>query len=100
MGSSVWQFSLTEPKKMGNIPLSAEDISFLKEKSNKRNSTSDIKKGFKEFTEDLDAEGKKMEDVKIDFQQFSKKCDTVFNTSAEILVPDDNKILVYRHLFR
>eukprot|EP00090_Calanus_glacialis_P001724 TRINITY_DN11252_c0_g1_i2.p1 TRINITY_DN11252_c0_g1~~TRINITY_DN11252_c0_g1_i2.p1 ORF type:complete len:167 (-),score=49.30 TRINITY_DN11252_c0_g1_i2:17-517(-) len=85
---------------MGNIPLSAEDISFLKEKSNKKNSTSDIKKAFKEFTEDLDVEGKKMEEVRIDFNQFSLKCDTVFNVNADILVPEDNKNIVYRHLFR
>ena len=85
---------------MGNIPLSAEDISFLKEKSNKKNSTSDIKKAFKEFTEDLDVEGKKMEEVRIDFNQFSQKCDTVFNVNADILVPEDNKNIVYRHLFR
>jgi len=85
---------------MGNIALTAEDISFLKEKSNKKNSTSDIKKAFKEFTEDLDVEGKKMEEVKINFQQFSIKCDTVFNTNAEILAPDDSRTIVYQHLFR
>ena len=85
---------------MGNIALTAEDISFLKEKSNKKNSTSDIKKAFKEFTEDLDVEGKKMEEVKIDFHQFSTKCDTVFNTNAEILAPDESRTTVYKHLFR
>ena len=85
---------------MGNIALSAEDVSFLKEKSNKKNSTSDIKKAFKEFTEDLDVEGKKMEEVKIDLKQFSLKCDSVFNTNAELLTPDDSKTIVYQHLFR
>eukprot|EP00092_Neocalanus_flemingeri_P013815 GFUD01014901.1.p1 GENE.GFUD01014901.1~~GFUD01014901.1.p1 ORF type:complete len:197 (+),score=51.92 GFUD01014901.1:73-663(+) len=85
---------------MGNIALSAEDISFLKEKSNKKNSTSDIKKAFKEFTLDLDVEGKKMDEVKITFDQFSQKCDTVFNIEAETLKPSENKNLVYRHLFR
>ena len=38
---------------MGNIPLSSEDIDFLKEKGNKKNSTQDIKNAFKEFTQDL-----------------------------------------------
>ena len=85
---------------MGNIALSAEDISFLKEKSNNKNSTSDIKKAFKEFTEDLDVEGKKMDEVKITFEQFSMKCDTVFNIEAETLKPSENKNLVYQHLFR
>ena len=85
---------------MGNIPLSAEDIAFLKEKSCNKNSTSDIKKAFKEFTEDLNVDGKKMDDVKIDFGQFCQKCDTVFNTSSEILAPEDNRTIVYGHLFR
>jgi len=85
---------------MGNIALSAEDIAFLKEKSNKKSSTSDIKKAFKEFTEDLDVEGKKMYEVKIDFMQFSQKCDTVFNVNCEILSEEESKNTVYAHLFR
>ena len=66
---------------MGNIALSKEDITFLKEKSLNKTNTDDIKKAFKEFCEDIHGmEGKKMEDAKIDFNQFKDKCGTVFNT--------------------
>jgi len=59
---------------MGNIPLSADDIAFLKEKGNKKNSTQDIKNAFKEFAQDIgDAENKKMEEVKLNFEQFCQK---------------------------
>ena len=84
---------------MGNIPLSAEDIAFLKEKGNKKNSTQDIKNAFKEFAEDLGAENKKMDEVKINFEQFCEKSDTVFNTESETLCPE-NKLEVYQHLFQ
>ena len=84
---------------MGNIPLSAEDIAFLKEKGNKKNSTQDIKNAFKEFAEDLGAENKKMDEVKINFEQFCVKADMVFNTESETLSPG-NKHTVYQHLFR
>ena len=47
---------------MGNIPLSAEDIAFLKGKGNRKNSTQDIKNAFKEFAQDLGAENKKMDE--------------------------------------
>ena len=85
---------------MGNIALSAEDISFLKEKGNNKTSDSDIKNAFKEFKVDLDVEGKKMHEVKIDFDQFCVKADTVFNTRSDTLQPDDQKMNVYQHLFR
>merc|ERR1712059_137368 len=82
-------------------PLSKEDIAFLKEKSNNKTNTEDIKKAFKEFVQDLEGmEGKKMEDVKIDFDQFVEKCDSVFNTSAEIFNPGSQKDITYSHLFR
>ena len=83
---------------MGNIPLSADDIAFLKEKGNKKNSTQDIKNAFKEFAQDLGVENKKMDEVKINFQQFCDKADTVFNTESETLCPQ-NKYEVYQHLF-
>ena len=83
---------------MGNIPLSADDIAFLKEKGNKKNSTQDIKNAFKEFSQDLGVENKKMDEVKINFQQFCEKADTVFNTESETLSPQ-NKFEVYQHLF-
>ena len=87
---------------MGNIPLSAEDINFLKEKGNNEQTTSDIKKAFKEFSEGLDTNGKSMQDVKINFDQFCTRCDMVFNTHAETLnrSPPQDKDSVYRHLFR
>ena len=84
---------------MGNIPLSAEDIAFLKEKGNQKNSTQDIKNAFKEFAQDLGAENKKMDEVKINFEQFCEKSDTVFNTESETLCPE-NKLEVYQHLFQ
>lgn len=83
---------------MGNIPLSADDIAFLKEKGNKKNSTQDIKNAFKEFAQDLGVENKKMDEVKINFKQFCDKADTVFNTESETLSPQ-NKSEVYQHLF-
>jgi len=87
---------------MGNIPLSAEDINFLKEKGNNQQTTSDIKKAFKEFSEGLDTSGKSMEDVTINFEQFCLRCDMVFNTNADTLnqSPPKDKNSVYRHLFR
>lgn len=85
---------------MGNIPLSADDIAFLKEKGNKKNSTQDIKNAFKEFTQDLDVGNKKMDEVRIDFKQFCDKADTVFNTDSETLTPPRDKNKVYEHLFR
>ena len=87
---------------MGNIPLSAEDINFLKEKGNNQQTTSDIKKAFKEFSEGLDTCGKSMEDVTINFDQFCMRCDMVFNTKAATLnqSPPKDKNSVYRHLFR
>ena len=84
---------------MGNIPLSAEDIAFLKEKGNKKNSTQDIKNAFKEFTQDLDVGNKKMDEVKLDFKQFCDKADTVFNTESDTL-QNPHKFEVYEHLFR
>ena len=84
---------------MGNIPLSADDIAFLKEKGNKKNSTQDIKNAFKEFAQDIgDAENKKMDEVKLNFEQFCQKADTVFNTDSETVSPL-NKDTVYQHLF-
>ena len=85
---------------MGNIALSAEDIAFLKEKGNNKTSDSDIKNAFKEFKVDLDVDGKKMHEVKINFDQFCVKADTVFNTRSDTLQPDDKKMNVYQHLFR
>ena len=85
---------------MGNIPLSAEDIAFLKEKGNKKNSTQDIKNAFKEFTQDLNVGNKKMDEVKLDFKQFFDKADTVFNTESDTLNPPEDKFKVYEHLFR
>ena len=38
---------------MGNVALSAEDVSFLKEKGANKTTTSEIKKAFKEFAEVL-----------------------------------------------
>jgi len=83
---------------MGNIALAPEDLAFLKGKSNKKASTGDIKKAFNEFIEDLDVKEKGMADVRINFEQFCDKCDTVFNIESQTLQNDREE--VYRHLFR
>ena len=87
---------------MGNIPLSSEDVAFLKEKGSNKTSTVEIKEAFKEFTIDLDAKGKKMHEVTINFDQFCKKCDSVFNMNSAILNSDSppDRDEAYRHLFR
>ena len=83
---------------MGNLALSGDDIAFLKDKSDKKVSSGEIKKAFDEFTENIDAKGKKMEDVKINLEQFIEKCDYVFNIHSETL--RQNREQVYRNLFR
>ena len=85
---------------MGNIPLSSEDISFLKEKGSNKCSTKEIREAFKEFCVDLDTKGKKMHEVTINFDQFSDKCDSIFNQDASSLNPPNDKKTAYQHLFR
>lgn len=89
-----------EDREMGNIPLSSEDVAFLKEKGSNKTTTVEIKEAFKEFKSDLDhSKGKKMHEVTINFEQFCMKCDSVFNTNSGILTPPDRDE-AYRHLFR
>merc|ERR1712198_504825 len=102
MGINIKSKPYIEEKKikMGNVALSAEDVSFLKEKGANKTTTSEIKKAFKEFAEGLDSEGKKMNEVKLNFEQFCEKCDMIFNDSSANLSKQDSKLTMYSALFK